>query len=96
MSTIVLFLSLEAIDIAYTDTVDPQTHVLLEEKSPNLYTVVREGVKIRDFLMQMLKLKEDEMAEEQFSQLASPVLVCLSGKSRSYAQGIFEKLSPQL
>jgi hypothetical protein len=54
---IVTLISFEAIEVLYTSEVDPHRHVVVDENSPGVFTVVKEGIALRELFQTMLKSK---------------------------------------
>ncbi len=46
---VIVFFSFEAIEIAYTDNIDADQHILISDKSQGVFEVVKEGRKIQRF-----------------------------------------------
>ena len=60
---IATLISLEDIELAYVEQVDPEQHVLLEQKTEGVYTVIKQGPAIRELLLTMLNIKSDSIEE---------------------------------
>jgi hypothetical protein len=58
---VIVFLSFEAIEIAYTDKVDASQHILISEKSQGVFEIVKEGMKIQRLLERMADIKSQQM-----------------------------------
>jgi hypothetical protein len=66
---IFVFLSFEAIEIAYTDEIDPAEHIVICEKSAGVYEVIKEGRKLQQFLNKISEIKNQHMLEDSHDLL---------------------------
>jgi hypothetical protein len=91
---IAVLLSFELAEVAYVGEVDPTQHVVLEQKSEGVFTVIKNGIALRELIQTMLATKS-QVIEEEFDnqQLPSPLFVCFSPKGKKIAQPIFHALS---